>query len=181
MFNSTSNQSTFVRRVVLRTVLLACLCAFAAVSKTASSQTTPPMPPSPPAPTASDRNESERSDKLTGGHIESADFEPDAPDIRLTLNVPSFRLTLWQNGKEVKSYYVGVVMKDYPIYICNSDAVEIIWNPPWISPASDWVSSHKGVRPGQVIKAGDPRNPLGKLKIPLGESYLIHQAASAND
>jgi hypothetical protein len=133
------------------------------------------------AQTAADRSESERSDKLTGGHIETTDFEPNQPDIRLTLNVPSFRLTLWQNGMEVKSYYVGVGMKDYPIYIGAREATEIIWNPAWIPPASDWVSSHKGVRTGEVIKASDPRNPLGKIKIPLGDSYLIHQAASTND
>src|SRR2546423_42284 len=123
-----------------------------------------------------DRFESEREDRLTGGHIERAEFEPGQPDIKLTLNVPSFRLTLWQNGKEVKSYSVGVGMKDYPIYIGEREATVIIWNPPWIPPASDWVGTHKGVRPGEVIKAGDPRNPLGKLKIPLGDAYLIHQA-----
>lgn len=123
-----------------------------------------------------DRFESERSDKITGGHIERGQFEAGQPDIRLTLNVPSFRLTLWQNGKEVKSYFVGVGMKDYPIYIGEREAREVIWNPPWIPPSSDWVKSHKGVRPGEVIKAGDPRNPLGKLKIPLGDGYLIHQA-----
>lgn len=133
------------------------------------------------AQTAADRSESERSDKLTGGHIETAEFEPNQPDIRLTLNVPSFRLTLWQNGKEVKSYYVGVGMKDYPIYIGEREATEVIWNPAWIPPDSDWVGSHKGVRPGEVIKASDPRNPLGKIKIPLGGSYLIHQAAGTND
>jgi hypothetical protein len=123
-----------------------------------------------------DRFESERSDKLTGGHIERGEFEAGQPDIKLTLNVPSFRLTLWQNGKEVKSYFVGVGMKEYPIYIGEREAHEVIWNPPWIPPSSDWVSSHKGVRPGEVIKASDPRNPLGKLKIPLGDGYLIHQA-----
>jgi uncharacterized protein (DUF1778 family) len=32
-----------------------------------------------------------------------------------------------------------------------------------------------------VIKASDPRNPLGKLKIPLGDRYLIHQAAKTTD
>jgi murein L,D-transpeptidase YcbB/YkuD len=133
------------------------------------------------AQTAADRSESERSDKLTGGHIETADFEPNQPDIRLTLNVPSFRLTLWQNGKEVKSYYVGVGMKEYPIYIGEREATEVIWNPAWIPPDSDWVSSHKGVKPGEVIKASDPRNPLGKIKIPLGNSYLIHQAGGPND
>lgn len=128
-----------------------------------------------------DRFESEREDKLTGGHIERAEFEAGQPDIHLTLNVPSFRLTLWQNGKEVKSYFVGVGMKQYPIYIGEREAREIIWNPAWIPPSSDWVSSHKGVRPGQVIKASDPRNPLGKLKIPLGDGYLIHQATGPSN
>jgi L,D-transpeptidase ErfK/SrfK len=149
--------------------LLSLFIVVAAVSQIALSQT------------AADFNESERSDKLTGGHILTADFEPNQSDIHITLNVPSFRLTLWQNGKEVKSYYVGVGMKDYPIYIGNREATEIIWNPAWIPPPSDWVSDHKGVRPGEIIKASDPRNPLGKMKIPLGDRYLIHQAASASD
>ncbi|MGB8507258.1 MAG: L,D-transpeptidase, partial [Pyrinomonadaceae bacterium] len=128
-----------------------------------------------------DRFESERSDKLTGGKIERAEFEPGQPDINLTLNVPSFRLTLWQNGREVRSYWIGVGMKDYPIYIGEREANEVIWNPAWIPPASEWVSSHKGVSPGEIIKASDPRNPLGKLKIPLGDGYLIHQAAKTTD
>ncbi|MFN2494163.1 MAG: L,D-transpeptidase family protein [Pyrinomonadaceae bacterium] len=132
-------------------------------------------------PTASDLNESERSDKLTGGRIETAEFKPDQPDIRLTLNVPSFRLTLWQNGKEVTSYFVGVGMKEHPLYIGEREATEIIWNPAWIPPPSDWVLQMKTVTPGEVIKASDPRNPLGKMKIPLGDRYLIHQAAKATD
>lgn len=110
-----------------------------------------------------------------------ADFEPGQPEIRITLNVPSFRLTLWQNGKEVRSYYVGVGLKDYPIYIGDREANELIWNPAWIPPPSDWVGERKGVRAGQFIKASDPRNPLGKMKIPLGDRYLIHQAAATSD
>lgn len=128
-----------------------------------------------------DRFESERSDKLTGGRIERAEFEPGQPDVRLTLNVPSFRLTLWQNGKEVASYAVGVGLKDYPIYIGDREFTEIIYNPAWIPPASDWVSGRSGVKPGDVIPATDPRNPLGKMKIPLGDAYLIHQAAKTTD
>lgn len=128
-----------------------------------------------------DRFESERSDKLTGGRIERGEFEAGQPDIKLTLNVPSFRLTLWQNGREVKSYFIGVGMKDYPIYIGEREAHEVIWNPAWIPPSSDWVKGHKGVRPGEVIKASDPRNPLGKVKIPLGDGYLIHQATGPSN
>ena len=43
------------------------------------------------------------------------------------------------------------------------------------------VLEMKGVLPGEVIKASDPRNPLGKMKIPLGDRYLIHQAAKLSD
>lgn len=145
------------------------LCIFAAVWDKTAGQT------------ARDRQESERSDKVTGGHIVRAEFDPNEPDIRITLNVPTFRLTLWQKGREVKSYFVGVGMKDYPIYIGDREANEIILNPVWIPPASDWVRASKAVRPGEIIKASDPRNPLGKLKIPLGDSYLIHQAAKPAD
>jgi len=128
------------------------------------------------AQTAADLNESERSDKITGGHIETAEFEPGQPDLRITLNVPSFRLTLWQNGKEVKSYYIGVGRKEFPIYIGDRQATQVIFNPDWIPPSSDWVREMAGVTPGEVIKASDSRNPLGKVKIPLGDSYLLHQA-----
>lgn len=127
-----------------------------------------------------DRHESERSDWLTGGRIERAEFEAGEPDVRLTLNVPSFRLTLWQNGREVKSYYVGVGKKEFPIYIGDRAASEVIWNPAWIPPASSWVVG-RGVRPGQVIPPGSRGNPLGKVKITLGDAYLIHQAAATSD
>jgi hypothetical protein len=151
------------------TILIAFLFAVAASKQVALSQA------------IYDLHESERSDKLTGGSIERGEFEPGEPDIRITLNVPSFRLTLWQNEKEVKSYFVGIGLKDHPIYIGDREANEIIWNPAWIPPASDWVSNKKGVRPGEIIKASDPRNPLGKMKIPLGDRYLIHEAASRTD
>jgi hypothetical protein len=124
------------------------------------------------------RNESERSDKITGGRIEKTALQPGEGDIRITVNVPAFQLTLWQNDREVKTYFIGVGMKDYPIYIGERFASEVIWNPNWIPPASDWV---KGFKPGTIIKPTDPRNPLGKLKIPLGDGYLIHQAKGKTD
>lgn len=196
MLQSMCNRFTklFRNRVTAgQVVLVAFVCAVTAGWQTASAQTVPsaqpassPLPAPSPQPTASpqsaaDRHESERSDRLTGGRIELAEFEPNQPDIRLTLNVPTFRLTLWQNGKEVKSYFIGVGMKEHPLYIGDRQATEIIWNPAWIPPSSDWVSEIKSVRPGEVIKASDPRNPLGKMKIPLGDRYLIHQAAKITD
>ncbi len=179
MINPRCRTNTFqYPNYVAWAVFLSLLCCVALNWKTASAQT-PQTSPTPEK--TSDPNESERSDKVTGGHILTADFEPNQPDIRITLNVPSFRLTLWQNGKEVQSWFIGVGMKEHPLYIGDRKATEIIWNPDWIPPPSDWVREIKSVSPGEVIKASDPRNPLGKMKIPLGDSYLIHQAAKTTD
>ncbi|HXH69291.1 MAG TPA: L,D-transpeptidase [Pyrinomonadaceae bacterium] len=127
------------------------------------------------------KRDSARSDKRTGGKIEKTALVAGDGDIKITLNVPAFQMTLWQNGKEVKSYPVGVGMKEFPIFIGMREATQIIWNPNWIPPSSDWVKDDKTVKPGEIIKASDKRNPLGKLKIPLGYSYLIHQAKGAGD
>ncbi|MEP6922938.1 MAG: L,D-transpeptidase [Pyrinomonadaceae bacterium] len=125
--------------------------------------------------------QSARSDKVTGGSIAKTALVPGEGDIKITVNVPAFQLTLWQNGKEVKTYFVGVGMKDYPIYIGELVASEVIWNPNWIPPDSDWVNGSQRVTAGEVILPTDPRNPLGKLKIPLGSGYLIHQAKGMGD
>lgn len=50
---------------------------------------------------------SARSDEMTGGRVVRAPFMPDRPDIRITVNVPAFLLTLWQDGKEVATCHVG--------------------------------------------------------------------------
>lgn len=126
-------------------------------------------------------DESEREDKFTNGTIETAEFTAGEPDIKLTVDVPAFRLTLWQNGKVAKIYRIGVGMKKYPLAIGDRKVEEVIYNPAWIPPDSDWVSDHAGVSVGEVIPASDPRNPLGKVKMPLGGGYLIHEAHGVAD
>ena len=127
------------------------------------------------------KRESARSDKLTGGRIHKTILEAGNPNIRITLNVPSFQMTLWQDGKEVRTYPVGVGMLDFPIAIGMRDATSIEWNPVWIPPSSDWIEKSSTVKPGEIVLPTDPRNPLGKVKIPLGYGYLLHQAKGPND
>lgn len=122
--------------------------------------------------------QSARSDIRTGGEIEKAELEPYQGNLKLTINVPSFDMTLWQGDREIKKYYVGVGLKDFPIFVGLRDIDTIIWNPAWIPPASKWVSP---ALQGKVIGPSDSRNPLGKIKIPLGYGYLIHQAKGSND
>ena len=93
-------------------------------------------------------DKSERSDTLTGGKIEQTSFVEGQPRIWITVNVPAFRLTLWQNGKEVKSYQIGVGRKKYPLRIGERKATEIVWNPEWVPPESSWVLESDEVEPG---------------------------------
>jgi hypothetical protein len=122
---------------------------------------------------------SARSDTLTKGNkITKAALIAGDSRIWITVDVPAFRLTLWQNGKEVQTYQIGIGRLNYPLPIGERKATEIIWNPDWIPPDSKWVTD---VEPGEKIEADDPRNPLGKIKIRLGNAILIHEAASPKD
>lgn len=127
------------------------------------------------------KRESARSDKLTGGSIEKTTLAGGGSGLKITLNVPSFQMTLWQDGKEVKTYPVGVGLLEYPIIIGRREATSIEWNPVWIPPSSDWIEKSSTVKPGEIVLPTDPRNPLGKVKIPLGYGYLIHQAKGPGD
>lgn len=128
-----------------------------------------------------DTDESARSDKMTNGRIERAALKAGDGDVKITVNVPAFTMTLWQNGKEIKSYYVGVGRKNFPIPVGMRSADKIILNPNWIPPDSEWVRNSASVEPYQKIAADDPLNPLGKIKIPLGQAYLLHEAQSPSD
>jgi hypothetical protein len=127
------------------------------------------------------KRESARSDKLTGGRIDKTLLEPGNGDLKITINVPAFQMTLWQDGKEVKSYPIGVGLLEYPIVVGPRQATSIEWNPVWIPPSSDWIEKSSTVKPGEIVLPTDPRNPLGKVKIPLGYGYLIHQAKGPGD
>jgi hypothetical protein len=125
--------------------------------------------------------ESARSDKFTGGRIEQTNLQPGNGDIRITVNIPAFQLTLWQGTREVKLYQIGIGRKEFPLPSGLRFAKEVIFNPEWVPPDSSWVEEHDVV-PGERVEADDPRNPLGKVKIPLGNGgILIHQAFKPSD
>jgi lipoprotein-anchoring transpeptidase ErfK/SrfK len=126
-------------------------------------------------------DESARTDRATGGGIQHTALKSGDGDIRITVNVPAFHLTLWQSGKEIATYPVGVGRKAFPIPSGERTASQIILNPAWIPPDSEWVRESSSVEPYERIPASDPQNPLGKIKIPLGDAYLLHEAESPAD
>jgi hypothetical protein len=126
-------------------------------------------------------DESARSDKLTGGRIIRTKLITREPDVRITVNAPAFQLTLWQNGKEVSAYPIGIGHKDFSLPVGERAAAAIIFNPHWIPPGGVWIPRSNGASPDRKIGPNDPSAGLSKIKIPLGEGCMIREAAKADD
>jgi hypothetical protein len=95
-------------------------------------------------------------------------------DTRVVVNIPAFRMDLFQDGSLIKSYQVGIGYPEFPLPQGLRKAQTVIFNPTWTPPDSPWVASIKNVTPGETVPAGDKSNPLGPIKIPIGLPSLIH-------
>lgn len=151
----------------------------ASASSTAPSSTS--TTPSTGAGAKSSPEVSALSDSVTGGKIQTAEIAKGDPNLKITINIPSFQLSLWQSGKLVKTYPIGVGKKEYPLPAGDRTARSMILNPDWVPPDSEWVrKDEKNVTPGETIPSDDPRNPIGDVKIPLGDAILIHEGRESN-
>ena len=99
-------------------------------------------------------------------------------DTRVVVNIPAFRMDLFQDGSLVKSFRVGIGYPEFPLPQGLRKAQTIIFNPTWTPPDSPWVADMKNVAPGETVQAGDKNNPLGPIKIPIGLPSLIHGGKS---
>ena len=95
-------------------------------------------------------------------------------DTRVVVNIPAFRMDVFQDGLLVKSYQVGIGYPEFPLPQGLRKAQTIIFNPTWTPPDEPWVAKMKGVKPGETVEAGSRENPLGPIKIPIGLPSLIH-------
>src|ERR1043165_836486 len=111
-------------------------------------------------------------------HATSGKFNIVPTDTRIVVNSPAFRMDVFENGKLIKSYKVGIGYPEFPLPTGLRKANEIIFNPTWTPPDEPWVESANKVKPGQKIEAGDKLNPLGPIKIPIGLPSLIHGGKS---
>ena len=99
-------------------------------------------------------------------------------DTRVVVNIPAFRMDVFQNGSLIKSYKVGIGYPQFPLPMGLRKAQTIIFNPTWTPPDSPWVAKMKNVTAGETVEAGDKDNPLGPIKIPIGLPSLIHGGKS---
>lgn len=100
-------------------------------------------------------------------------------DTRIVINAPAFRLDVFENGKLIKSYQIGIGYPEFPLPTGMRTANATIFNPTWTPPNEPWVESPRSkVKIGEKVAAGSKLNPLGLVKIPIGSPSLIHGGKS---
>ena len=62
-------------------------------------------------------------------------------DTRIVVNIPAFRMDVFQDGSLVKSYKIGIGYPQFPLPQGLRKAQMIIFNPTWTPPDSPWVDS----------------------------------------
>jgi lipoprotein-anchoring transpeptidase ErfK/SrfK len=96
-------------------------------------------------------------------------------DTRIVVNAPAFRMDMFEDGKLIKTYKIGIGYPEFPLPKGLRKADTIIFNPTWTPPDEPWVESGSSkVKAGEKVAAGDKLNPLGPIKIPIGLPSLIH-------
>lgn len=97
-------------------------------------------------------------------------------DTRIVVNAPAYRMDIFQAGKLVKTYKIGIGYPEFPLPKGTRKADTIIFNPTWTPPDEPWVKGK--LKPGKTVEAGSKDNPLGPIKIPIGLPSLIHGGKS---
>lgn len=95
-------------------------------------------------------------------------------DSRIVVNSPAYRMDVFENGRLIKTYKIGIGYPQFPLPTGLRKARVIIFNPTWTPPDEPWVAKMKNVSVGEKVEAGSKLNPLGPVKIPIGGPSLIH-------
>jgi lipoprotein-anchoring transpeptidase ErfK/SrfK len=111
-------------------------------------------------------------------HAASGKFNTVPADSRVVVNIPAYRMDVFESGKLIKSYKIGIGYPEFPLPTGTRKASNIIFNPTWTPPDEPWVESANKVKAGEKIEAGSKLNPLGPIKIPIGSPSLIHGGKS---
>jgi hypothetical protein len=90
--------------------------------------------------------------------------------LHLVVNVPANRLYVYEDGVRTRTYAVSVGLRGYETPAGEYSIREVIWNPWWHPPSSDWARGRKPEPPGEA-------NPMGRVKLNFGPLLYIHGTA----
>lgn len=88
--------------------------------------------------------------------------------LRLVLNVPENRLYVYQDGVRTHEFRTAVGLPGYETPGGSYRIHEVIWNPWWHPPDSEWARNRT------VESPGSPSNPMGRVKMYFAPLLYIH-------
>src|SRR5215207_3084596 len=87
----------------------------------------------------------------------------------LSVDLSERTLYVMRNGEQAGSYPVAIGQRSHPTPTGRYRIRRLVWNPRWVPPDARWA------RGKQVRAPGDPRNPMGRVKLFFKEPDLyIH-------
>lgn len=90
-----------------------------------------------------------------------------AAPLALEVNIPAFRLDVYEHGRRTRSYSVSVGAPGHETPTGSYRVSRAVWNPWWRPPSSDWAKDEEIAPPG-------PANPMGRVKLYFTGMYYIH-------
>jgi hypothetical protein len=87
--------------------------------------------------------------------------------LQLALNIPSFRLDVFEHGELLRSYPVATGMPRYRTPVGSFRIDYLVWNPWWRPPDSEWAKKERPQPPGW-------KNPVGRVKMHVHELVFLH-------
>lgn len=130
--------------------------------------------------TADDASDKTAAQPTNPNNREQVTGTPNAvpTDSRIVVNAPAYRMDVFDSGRLIKSYKIGIGYPQFPLPTGLRKARVIIFNPTWTPPDEPWVAKMKDISVGEKVAAGSKLNPLGPIKIPIGGPSLIHGGKS---
>lgn len=86
--------------------------------------------------------------------------------LHLVVNIPAFRLDVYENGYLKTSYPVTVGQAREPTPVGTYKLKKVVWNPWWHPPYNR--------RPKDKVTPPGPKNPMGKVKLYFADLYYLH-------
>jgi lipoprotein-anchoring transpeptidase ErfK/SrfK len=87
----------------------------------------------------------------------------------LSVDLSERTLYVMRNGEQAGSYPVAIGQRQHPTPTGQYRIRRLVWNPRWVPPDARWA------RGKQARAPGDPRNPMGRVKLFFKEPDLyIH-------
>jgi len=93
----------------------------------------------------------------------------------LSVDLSERRLYVMRDGAQVGSYAVAIGQPNHPTPTGRYRIQHIVWNPRWVPPDARWARNKRPTPPG------DPRNPMGRVKLFFHEPDLYIHGTRAVD